>query len=350
MFSLHLPMRFLLFVATVLLFSCSDKNEEPDVSDIKIDVNIKRFDQDFFSIDTTRLDAEVQKLGERYPSFLPLYFEYFSPVDFIVKQQGRSFTEAFTEYYRNIKPLWDSSQKRFSNLNKIENALEKSFKYVKYYFPNWKVADVLTTVESLNPENPSEVYGTTYFHDTLVISLQMFLGGNFSVYDPAQYPEYIRRRFEPEYIVPNSIRAISTELYADSSEGALVEQMIEKGKRWYLMKKLLPDYPDTLITGYTKKQSDWCDSNEGNIWGYINQNENLYSNEQSTLQIYIGEAPFTSTLPHGNAGEGAPGNIGAWVGLQIVESFAKQNAALSLPQLLRTPARKIFQESRYRPK
>jgi uncharacterized protein YjaZ len=126
--------------------------------------------------------------------------------------------------------------------------------------------------------------------------------------------------------------------------------MIEKGKRWYLLSKFLPDTPDTLITGYSKQQMEWCKANEGNAWGYINQNENIYSVEQSTIQIYIGEAPFTQTLPHGNAGEGSPGNIGAWLGWRIVESYAAQKPGIRLTDILRTDAKKIFQESKYRPK
>ncbi|HET7898340.1 MAG TPA: hypothetical protein VFL47_11730, partial [Flavisolibacter sp.] len=210
---------------------------------------------------------------------------------------------------------------------------------------------VLTSVESLNPENPEEIYGTTYYQDTLVISLQMFMGKDYEVYDPTQYPVYLRRRFEPAFIVPNSIRAIATDIYADTSQSAsLVERMIETGKQWWLMKKFLPATPDSLITGYTALQMAWVQKEEGNIWGFLNQNENLFTLEQAAIQSYIGEAPFTQTLPHGNNGEGAPGNIGPWIGWQIIKKFEERNPKLTVQQILRIPAKKIFAEAKYKPK
>jgi hypothetical protein len=38
-------------------------------------------------------------------------------------------------------------------------------------------------------------------------------------------------------------------------------------------KKFLPGTHDSLITGYTAQQVKWIEAEEGNIWGYINQNE-----------------------------------------------------------------------------
>jgi uncharacterized protein YjaZ len=62
-------------------------------------------------------------------------------------------------------------------------------------------------------------------------------------------------------------------------------------------------------------------------------------------QNYIGESPRTMDMP-----EQSPGNIGQWVGWRIVEKFAEKNEKLSVQQVLATPANKIFQEAKYRPK
>ena len=340
-----------IFAAAFTVFSCSGSDRDvPDISGIKADLEFHRFDRDFFAVDTNQLEQSLGALEKKYPNFLPLYFEYFSPIDFIVSQQEQSRPEAVREYIRNIKPLFDSANQEFTNLEKTQKQLEKNLKYVKSYFPSFNIPVVLTSVESLNPENPLEIYGTTYYHDTLIISLQMFLGKNFSVYDPAQYPDYLRRRFEPEYMVPNCLRAVAMDLYPDNTETALIDQMVEKGKQWYLQKKFLPDTPDSLITGFNTGQMKWCVENEGNIWSFLNQRENLYANDQPTIQTYLGEAPFTSTLPHGNNGEGAPGNIGAWIGWRIVEAYVAQQKNVDLKELLQTPARKIFEEAKYRPK
>ena len=143
---------------------------------------------------------------------------------------------------RDIKPLYDGANEKYKSFSSYQKELENNLRYVKYYYPHYKIPAVLTSVESLNPENAEEIYGTVFFHDTLVISLQMFLGKDYPAYDPTQYFDYLRRRFEPQYIVPNSIREIARQIYPDSSQTlSLIEQMVEKGKHWYLLDKFLPD-------------------------------------------------------------------------------------------------------------
>ena len=339
-------MRWFPLVVILFFASCSNKNDAPDVSDIKMDVNVHRFEKDFFALDTTRVQASLQAVQAKYPAFLQVYFEYFAPVKEIALQQNIPFDSALLQYYRFIKPLAVETGKKFPSLNNIEKGLEDHLRYVKYYFPAFKTPVVLTSVESLNPENPNEIYGTTFYHDTLIISLQMFLGKDYTAYDPTQYPDYIRRRFEPAYIVPNSIRSILGELYPDTSQSAsLIEQMIEKGKQWWLLKKMLPQTADTLITGYTAQQTKDIEREEGNIWGVITQNENLYSIEPVSIQTYIGEAPFTPTLP-----QGAPGNIGPWIGWRIIDKFEEDHPKLTVQQILRTTAKRLFQDAKYKPK
>jgi hypothetical protein len=339
-------MRFLLAAIIILLAACNNHKANPDVSDIRMDVKLQRFDRDFFSMDTSRMDQSIRQLSAKYPAFLPLYFEFLSPVNYIVRQQGKTYDQALREYYRMIRPLYDSTSARFRKMDDTEKELEEAFRYVKHYFPAFHTPPVLTSVESLNPENPQEIYGTTYFHDTLIISLQMFLGKDFNVYDPTKYFDYLRRRFEPEYIVPNSVRAIAGVLHPDSSQEApLIDQMVEKGKIWYLLDHLLPNTPDSLKTFYTQNQLEWCRENEGNIWGYFSKNTDLYSVDPETMQLYIGEGPFTQGRP-----ESSPGNLGQWVGWQIVKKYAERFPDLKLKEVLATPARKIFQDSKYKPK
>jgi hypothetical protein len=337
---------FLLFGS--LLISCNNSaNDKPDVSDIHMNVKAQRFDKDFFSIDTNHISEGLDRVSQKYPTFLPVYFEFLSPINFIVQQQGKSYSEAVVEYMRNIKPLYDSVQKKYASVEFIEKDLAANLRYVKHYFPSFKTPAVYTSVEALNPENKEEIYGALYFRDTLVISLQMFMGKDFTVYDPTQYFDYLRRRFEPNYIVPNCLRVIAQEIYRGNNESTkLIELMVEKGKQWWLQKKFLPGTPDSLITGYTSAQMKWCREQEGNIWGSILQNTpDLYTPDHERIQNYIGESPRTMDMP-----EATPGNIGQWVGWQIVKKFEERNPKMSVQEILATPATKVFQESKYRPK
>jgi hypothetical protein len=346
---MRLSIRSLLIL---VLISCNNSNNKPNVSDIKVNVKIERFDKDFFSIDTNQLHQSLNALNKKYPTFLPLYFEFLTPINAMVKQEGKSYDQAVKVFYQTIKPLADNAEKKYNNLEEVRSGLEKSFKYVKYYYPSFKVPAVITSVESFNPDDPQEVYGTTLYHDTLIISLQMFLGNDFGGYDPVQYPDYLRRRFNKEYVIPNSIRAVVNDIYPDSTESAsLIELMIERGKQWFLKQRFLPDTPDSLITGYTKNQTEFIAKNEGNIWGeFLKNTPDPYTLDQERLKNYLGEGPFTQDMPHDLEGNGTPGNIGQWIGWRIVKKFAENNSKMSVQEILAIPARKIFQEAKYKPK
>lgn len=336
----------------LILISCNNSNNKPDVSSIKVDIKIERFDKDFFSMDTNHLDQSLNELNKKYPAFLPLYSEFLSPINPMVKQEGRTYEEAVRIYYRTIKPLADVVEKKFSNLNNVQSGVEKGFKYVKYYYPSFSIPAVIASVESFNPDDPNLVYGTVFYHDTLILRLQMFMGKDFAQYDQNLYPDYLRRRFNEEFIVPNSIRSIANSIYPDTSESAsLIELMIERGKQWYLLDKFLPDTPDSLKTGYTKSQTEFIKNNEGNIWNeFLKSTPDPYTLDQDRLKNYLGEGPFTQDMPHDLNGNGTPGNIGQWIGWQIVKKFAENNSKMSVQEILATPARKIFQEAKYKPK
>lgn len=92
----------------------------------------------------------------------------------------------------------------------------------------------------------------------------------------------------------------------------------------------------------------WCNENEGNIWAAIVKNADLYSVDPGIIQNYIGEAPFSEAA--GMPEQITPGNIGQWVGWQIVKKYRVIHKEMTLQQILSTPAKLIFRESNYKPK
>jgi len=161
------------------------------------------------------------------------------------------------------------------------------------------------------------------------------------------YPTYISRRFETQYIPANCMKVVVGDLFPDkSSTRPLIEQMIEKGKQWYLLDKFLPETPDSIKTGYTQQQLEWCKENEGLIWSYITKNEDLYSVNPATIQTYIGDGPFTQ----GFSQELSPGNIGQWIGCQIVKKFADKNLGMKPGDIMLTEPKKVLDGTKYKPK
>src|SRR5690606_30194116 len=112
---------------------------------------------------------------------------------------------------------------------------------------------------------------------------------------------------------------------------------------WYLLDKFLPFLHDTLKTGYTKAQLDWCIENEGLIWSYIISAEDLYSLNPAVIQSYIGEGPFTQ----GFSQEYSPGNLGPWIGWQIIKKYLSKNPETTPEELMKTEAKDILNSAKY---
>ena len=160
-------------------------------------------------------------------------------------------------------------------------------------------------------------------------------------------PLYRSRRFSKEYIISDVMKLIADDIFPDKSNTRpLIEQMIEKGKHWWLIDKFLPEDPEHIKTGYTKEQIDWCRENEGLIWTYIIKNENLYTVDPVSIQNYIGEAPFTQ----GFSQEDSPGNIGPWIGWQIVKKFVGNNPGMKPEEVMKASPKQVLEDSKYKPK
>jgi hypothetical protein len=331
--------RISVFVCFVLLLSCKGGRNTPDVSHIKTDVQIDRFEKAFFAVDTGNLAQGLAGLRNAYPNFYPTYMR-----DILGVNPGDTTTFSIIKtILSSYRSLNDSIQLRYKDLGWLQNELNYNFRFVKYYYPDYTIPRAITFIGTLDA--PGIVLSPQY----LGIGLHQYAGKNFSAYQSAEvqqlYPSYISRRFDQEYISANCMKAVVDDLYPDKSTGRpLIEQMIERGKQWYLLDHFAPDAADSVKTGYTQKQLDWVEANEGNMWPVMVK-ENLYSIEPSVIQSYIGEAPFTQTMS-----DASPGNIGQWIGWRIVQKFASRNKKLTLQQVVETPAKTIFESAGYRPK
>lgn len=330
--------KFFAGVVLVLLVACKTKNT-PDVSHIKVDVQIDRFEKAFFAIDTTNIAQGLASLRNTYPAFYPTFMR-----DILgINPTDTATVSIIKNVLSSYSSLYDTIQEKYSNIAWLQNELNYDFRYVKYYYPAYNIPRVITFIGTLDA--PGVVLSPQY----LGIGLHQYAGKTFSGYQSAAvqqlYPSYISRRFDKEYISANCMKAVVDDVYPDRSTAKpLIEQIIEKGKQWFLLDHFAPDAADSVKTGFTQKQLDWVEANEGNIWPVIVK-ENLYSIDPTVIQNYIGEAPYTPTMP-----QASPGNIGQWIGWRIVQRFADRNKKLTVQQVLQTPAKTLFELANYRPK
>jgi hypothetical protein len=352
----YAAMRFTVAAAALFILASCHQNG-PNLSGIKVDIKLDRFEKDFFALDTNNLEQGLTALNQKYPRFYPYFINDILALNNtqIADQNGRvmlneagKFSIRF--FYRTYKNIDDSLQLTYKKLDWLKDELEEGFRHVKYYYPSYPVPEIVTFI------GPFDAPGIAVTPKYLGIGLQQFAGRNFSVYKEAQmtetFPEYISRRFDKAYITVNCMKGIVDDIYPDTTETAsLIEQMIDKGKQWYLLDKFLPGAPDSVKTGFTKSQTKFVKDNEGNIWAtFLKDTPDPYTLDQERMQNYLGEGPFTQDMPHDNEGNGTPGNIGQWIGWQIVKKFADKNSGMTVQQVLSTPAKKIFLEAKYKPK
>jgi hypothetical protein len=330
--------KFLSIAATVLLLGCQSNQKTPDVSAIDVPLTTIRFEQAFFAIDTLKLDASLQKLANQ---------EHFFTQDFlynILATTPQTASQDLPQFLNAYQSMYKQASTQFTSIKAEEAAIKEGLKYVKYYFPDYKLPTKLITF--IGPINS---FGNIITIDALAVGLQMYLGKKDPIYLTEEgqnlYPVYVSRRFERAYMATNCMKNIIDDLYPLQDAGApLCEQMVEAGKRLYFLKKVLPHEADSIVTGYTAAQLEGCYKSEKDIWSFFVQNNLLYEKDPSLIGDYMHDGPNTAVF-----GDSSPGFIGQFVGYRIVEAFLEKNKETSLDKLLKIPAKIIFEQAKYKP-
>ncbi len=305
-----------------LFWSCDKKTAvEKAVEEIPVDIKVERFDQAFFESKPN----ELQSIKKRYPIFFPVGVP----------------DSVWTNKIQN--PLWrelyGEVQKKYRDIEPVHSELVTLFKHIKHYFPKTKTPKAVTVIAEMD-YNTKAIYA-----DSLVIlSLELYLGKAHRFYE---FPKYIKQNFEPRQMMPDLVSSFATTKINFGKDKTLLSQMVYYGKQLYLKDLLLPAYSDAEKMGYSSKEISWCEENETYIWRYFLENEMLYSDESKLTSRFIAPAPFSKFyLEIDNE---SPGQVGAWIGWQIVRSFAENND-VPLAKLLQMNAKELFEKSKYKPK
>lgn len=339
----------ILALSLLLLFAaCRSANDRPDVSGIKVSLTIQRFEQDLFAADTNAMGPAMQALAAKYPGFLNDFMANIlgiPPGD----PQAPAILKKFINDFRPVKEMAD---RQFGDLSPRSREVEQMLKHVKHYFPSYALpAKLITFIGPMDAFYEASLgwSGDIITTDGLGVGLHMHLGASSPLYAEGGgkgYPQYISRRFEPQYIVVNCARNIVDDMYPPlPGNRPLIEQMVDKGRRLYVLDRLLPDVADTLKIGYTKAQLAGSYKNEALIWNLFTQNDLVYETDYQKVKSFLGEGPRTPEL-----GDDSPGYISLFTGWQIVKKYMGDNPSVTPDQLMSADARKIFEASKYKPK
>jgi gliding motility-associated lipoprotein GldB len=331
-----------LFFASILfaaVLSCKTNPLKVDVSDIKNDIKVVRFDKELFSLNSDDTLKSLTVLSNKYPEFFDLFTWKVIQIGGI----GDSlFIDGMKQFLTDtmilkVKKLVDAE---FSDFEKTENQLNKAFKYFQYHFPDKELPTVYAYFSGFNQS-------VVTAENIIGISLDKYLGRDCEYYRMLNStPQYKILNMHKDKIVSDVAYAWGVTEFENSNNATTVlDNMIQQGKLMYFVDAMLPEMHDSLKIGYTKLQLDWCKKNEAQMWSQLIELKMLYSNKRMDIIRYINASPTTSGFPLES-----PGRTGVWIGWQIVRKYMKKFPETTLADLMKNnDYQQILNDSKYFP-
>ena len=313
---------FILLLFFISFLSCKNDNKKNDVSEIQVELNVQRFEQQFYANSPEKLSALKAKFPYLFPEPNP-------DSVWTNKMKNKDEQELFT-----------ASQKIYNDFLSETKQLESLFKHIKYYYSNFKEPKVITILSNVDYDN-----NVILADSLLFISLDIFLGKDSEIYQ--EFPNYVKQNYTKEHlIVAVAEKFVATKIPPVGSK-SYISRMIQEVKKMALAQAFLPNVSNAEIIGYTKEQYTWAEKSEVDIWKYFIQNTMLYSTDPELSARFIDEAPFSKFFLE--VDKDSPGKIGVWFGWQIVEAYLKNND-VTIQQALLKDNEEIFKRSKYKPK
>ncbi|MEA3450981.1 MAG: hypothetical protein U9Q83_03650 [Bacteroidota bacterium] len=314
----------LIIIAITFVFSgCKKKNSlDVDVSDIKVDLKIERFDVEFFTIQTDKIYYEIPKFEKKYAAFFDIYNYELIGVGLPTHKDYYENLNRFYDYC-DSKLLTDEVWRIFpQNDDFIHQKLESAFKHYKYYYPEKEIPRIITAITG---------FSVSVFtgQDFIGISLDKYLGANFKPYS-TMFDKYLYRRMNKNMIPVDVMKSLCiVDFPYHDSINTVLTKMIYEGKIQYFLDAMLPNTADSLKWGYTDIQFRWADKFQSQIWDYLVSENILFSNKIMEIKTFTGEAPFTTPFKS----ESAP-RAGTFIGYRIVQAYMENNENVTLQEFM----------------
>jgi len=334
-----------------MVLSCGNRSDRPDVSHIEIELPLVRFEQAYFAMDSNDIQGSLQNIRRADTGFTQLFVTQMLGLP--PNDSSEEVLSSHRRFLRDYRPLLSLSQEAVGDMKAIHADIISSLRRVKYYFPRYETPQRLYTF--LGPldaiaEGRTASYGDIITTYGLAIGLQLHLGSDAPIYlsemGQQLYPRYLSWRFDPSTITINCIKNVVDDLYAGRPDDqTLLDHIVDKGKRMYLLGLFLPDVPDSLRLGYTADQWEGAIEQEGLIWNHLVQNQLLYASDMERIRTFLSEGPMTPEL-----GSGSPGYLSLFVGQQLIHAYMKKHPETPLETLLEKSPRDILEGARYKPR
>ncbi|MBN2767137.1 MAG: hypothetical protein JXR27_12255 [Paludibacteraceae bacterium] len=320
-----------------LLLGCAQKQRfDVDMHNAK-PISIHRVDIDLIGLDTSKMAIETEKLFQKYPAFMSVFFAQMIelPIDNrpVLENELKSFLSDTLFAKVNADVL-----QSFADVSDIETEVGESYARIAHFFPEIKLPELYLFVSGFN----RSVVVTPAF---IAVGVDMYLGSDYPEYNDISY-KYLAYNMRRESIAVDVISAVLfAHFSSDVENDRLLDNMLYRGKVLYTLATMMPGRLPHDIIGYTKFQWEWSRKYEKEIWNTIVDNQDIYSSDVMLMRKYLNDAPFTSPVS-----QDSPGRLGVWVGWQIVDAWMKKDKTRTLKDLIAEKNyQKMLTESGYQP-
>lgn len=313
-----------LLLILITIFSCKKDNRiEQEIAAINVDYIIERFDVAFGN-------ATISTLPDLKKAFPFMFYEKY-PDSFWIAKVNDTLQQELT----------NETGKVFPDLKEEKEEISQLFKHLKYYFPEFKTPRVITTTSSVDYRNKVIVTDTI-----VLISLDTYLGIDHKFYEGIQ--NYLKQDFSKEQIVVDIANGYADGYIYQNQNKTLLDEMIYFGKQLYFKDLMIPFKTDAEKISYSEEELNWAKSNEIEVWRFFVEKELLFSTDSKLPNRFINPAPFSKFYLE-EIDKESPGEIGKYIGWQIVKAYMERND-VALKDMLQTNPEDIFNNSNYKPK
>lgn len=329
-------MRTGIFLIIILLLpdlSCKGQESNPFANAEPIQIH--RFDQALYRL----IDAENPTMQD------PFLHEYYGMLDVIGKgvlnmqsPETAGYFDRLVNYYSEptLKGLYKDAITLYDSIGDIEKQLGVGFAYLQAHFPSMKIPTVYMHVSGLNQN-------VLVAENLLSLSIDKYMGKTYPLYLDFFY-DYQLEKMQRSHIVPDYLSGwLLSEYPFAGKDNVLLERMVYEGKINYLLSQALPGITPRELMGYSEKDYEWCTTHEKTIWKAMIERKHLYTPDHITTNKYFENMPSTFLASD------APGELGSWIGWQIVTKYMKETKTTPEELMKQTDAQAILTASKYKP-
>ncbi|MDR2810514.1 MAG: gliding motility protein GldB [Tannerellaceae bacterium] len=319
------------------IFCCTGcKGQGKDVYAQADPIKIYRFDKALYRLITSGNDVGIQgELLCDYPEMMEVTGKGLLNMP---TTETPGFFDRLAKFYSEptLRKLYREAIEQYDSIADIEQTLGQAFAYLKTNLPAMPVPRIYMHVSGLS----QNVWAA---HHLLSLSIDKYMGTDYPLYQNFFY-DFQREKMQRARVVPDYLTGwLLSEYPFAGKENVLLERMVYEGKIKYLVQQALPDIPPHVLMGFTEKAYNWCKMNEAEIWKTLVERKHLYTPDLITTNKYIEDTPAAFLSDE------APGNVGVWMGLQIVRRYMEETGATPERLIQETNAQDILRQSKYKP-